>query len=168
MWICCSNRIEHIENRINLLLFGKYRSLFGRLSHTHTPFLTASYIYLERFNELIDSLRVFLLPLLNYLSSDIFKIACIFLHKMFHFLFQIHCTIEIKRFYMNIHFSFVFQIPMMAETPAHAHIKQEIDTTCCSPSPSNGNFTAQGFIFNNNPSANSVRFGFFFYGALNC
>lgn len=46
---------------------------------------------------------------------------------------------------------------MMAETPAHAHIKQEIDTTCCSPSPSNGSFTTQGFIFNNNPSANTVR-----------
>lgn len=45
---------------------------------------------------------------------------------------------------------------MMAETPAHAHIKQEIDTTCCSPSPSNGSFTAQGFIFNNSASANTV------------
>ncbi|XP_031627644.1 steroid hormone receptor ERR2 isoform X3 [Contarinia nasturtii] len=49
---------------------------------------------------------------------------------------------------------------MMAETPthAHAHIKQEIDTTCCSPSPSNGNFNAQGFIFNNSASANTMDY----------
>lgn len=48
---------------------------------------------------------------------------------------------------------------MMAETATHAHIKQEIDTTCCSPSPSNGSFTnsAQSFIFNTT-TANAVRF----------
>lgn len=46
---------------------------------------------------------------------------------------------------------------MMAETATHAHIKQEIDTTCCSPSPSNGSFTsgAQGFIFSTT-TANTV------------
>ena len=66
--------------------------------------------------------------------------------------------ISVDRFLINFRlFLGYFQIPMMAETPTHAHIKQEIDTTCCSPSPSNGNFTAQGFIFNNSNSANTVR-----------
>lgn len=50
---------------------------------------------------------------------------------------------------------------MMAETATHAHIKQEIDTTCCSPSPSNGSFTSgAGFIFNNS-TANTVCLFFF-------
>lgn len=43
----------------------------------------------------------------------------------------------------------------MSDTPSHAHIKQEIDTTsCCSPAPSSGTFsnnTQHAFLYNNSP-----------------
>ena len=54
-----------------------------------------------------------------------------------------------------LEFSKLFlQVSMMAETPNHAHIKQEIDTTsCCSPAPSSGTFNSQGFIYNSSPAA---------------
>lgn len=57
-----------------------------------------------------------------------------------------------------------FQVSMMSETPNHAHIKQEIDTTsCCSPAPSSGTFsnnTQHAFLYNSSPVTAVIKFTF--------
>lgn len=52
---------------------------------------------------------------------------------------------------MNIFLSFVLQVSMMSE--GSAHIKQELDISCCSPSPSSVNNSS-----NNNNNTQFVMY----------